>query len=324
VRMGSITLVQGIEVVNSFAETPVPSSDGSVTLPEAGITFDDAFKSGDLTSGEVYGMIESRDTYVTSYQFQLDSMVKALAEGNVKVTLPAGSVLPPKLPAGTVIGSTTYTGLENLTDSQRVLAADTEVTVAGLNGLHALGYSLENPPQSGIPFFTLKAGASSFSAASIKLNPELEANVSKIVASSRVLTDANGNIVRDSSGRETLVKGNNDIALLAAGLRNSRFDFDPQSTGIPILTNGTFDEFFRAIVGQLGVQSQEAQRQASNQKVLVDQVDSQRQAVSGVSLDEEMANMIVYQHAYNAAARAMTTFDELLDKVINGMGRVGL
>ncbi len=81
--------------------------------------------------------------------------------------------------------------------------------------------------------------------------------------------------------------------------------------------------FLRAVVGQLGVQSQEAVRQNANQQTLVDQVDSRRQSVSGVSLDEEMANMIKYQQAYNAAARSMTTFDELLDKVINGMGVVG-
>jgi flagellar hook-associated protein 1 FlgK len=36
-----------------------------------------------------------------------------------------------------------------------------------------------------------------------------------------------------------------------------------------------------------------------------------------------MANMIKYQHAYNAAARSLTTFDECLDKVINSMGLVG-
>jgi flagellar hook-associated protein 1 FlgK len=100
-------------------------------------------------------------------------------------------------------------------------------------------------------------------------------------------------------------------------------NFSPGSTGQPILTDGTFDEFFRSFVAELGVQSQEATRQATNQQMLVDQVDSRRQAVSGVSLDEEMANMIKFQHAYNAAARALTTYDEMLDKVINGMGIVG-
>jgi flagellar hook-associated protein 1 FlgK len=56
---------------------------------------------------------------------------------------------------------------------------------------------------------------------------------------------------------------------------------------------------------------------------MVDQVDSRRQSVSGVSLDEEMANLLKFQHAYAAAARVMTTFDQNLDKVINSMGVVG-
>ncbi|MNC82803.1 Flagellar hook-associated protein 1 [compost metagenome] len=57
--------------------------------------------------------------------------------------------------------------------------------------------------------------------------------------------------------------------------------------------------------------------------MVVDQVDSRRQSVSGVSIDEEMTSMIKYQHAYNAAARVMTSVDEMLDKIINGMGVVG-
>lgn len=53
------------------------------------------------------------------------------------------------------------------------------------------------------------------------------------------------------------------------------------------------------------------------------QVDARRQSVSGVSLDEEMSNMLVFQHAYSAAARFMTTYDEMLDKLINATGTVG-
>jgi flagellar hook-associated protein 1 FlgK len=56
---------------------------------------------------------------------------------------------------------------------------------------------------------------------------------------------------------------------------------------------------------------------------MVQQVDNMRQSVQGVSLDEEMANMIKYQHAYDAAARVITTMDQALDTVINGMGIVG-
>jgi flagellar hook-associated protein 1 FlgK len=46
-------------------------------------------------------------------------------------------------------------------------------------------------------------------------------------------------------------------------------------------------------------------------------------STSAVSIDEEMTNMIQFQHAYNAAARIMTLQDEVLDKIINGMGVVG-
>ncbi|MCL1823574.1 MAG: hypothetical protein FWG44_05165, partial [Oscillospiraceae bacterium] len=49
-----------------------------------------------------------------------------------------------------------------------------------------------------------------------------------------------------------------------------------------------------------------------------------RDAVSGVSNDEEGINMLIYQKWYNAAARMMTALDECLDRIINGMGRVGL
>lgn len=86
---------------------------------------------------------------------------------------------------------------------------------------------------------------------------------------------------------------------------------------------GTVGSYLSSMVGQLGIQSQEATRQASNADYLVEQVNSRRQSVSGVSLDEEMSNMLVFQHAYSAAARFMTTYDQMLDKLINSTGMVG-
>jgi flagellar hook-associated protein 1 FlgK len=291
VRSGSIELVNGNSVTSTLTNESVIQSVGSK----------------DITSGEIYGMAVSRDQYLASYKFQFDSMIKALVQGKVTLTMPKGAVIP----QGTTLNGLLYTG----TIEQRTLASDTKVTVQGINGVHQLGYSLEDPPQSGIPFFTLKDGATEFSANSITVNPDIVKKVATIVASSRVFTDTDGSV--------KVVRGNNDIALGLASFSNQKFDFDPSANGTPLLTSGTFDEFLRAVVGQLGVQSQEAIRQETNQQVLVDQVDSRRQSVSGVSLDEEMANMIKYQQSYNAAARALTTFDEMLDKVINSMGLVG-
>ena len=53
-------------------------------------------------------------------------------------------------------------------------------------------------------------------------------------------------------------------------------------------------------------------------------ISNQRQSVSGVSLDEEMTNLISYQRAYQASARMMTTIDSTLDTLINHTGTVGL
>lgn len=59
------------------------------------------------------------------------------------------------------------------------------------------------------------------------------------------------------------------------------------------------------------------------QPALVNSANERRMSTSAVSIDEEMTNMIQFQHAYNAAARIMTMQDEVLDKIINGMGVVG-
>jgi flagellar hook-associated protein 1 FlgK len=77
------------------------------------------------------------------------------------------------------------------------------------------------------------------------------------------------------------------------------------------------------VISELGTRSSNSSRNLQNQQDLVDNVEVQRQSVSGVSLDEEMADVIKFQHAYNAAARNMTVIDEMLDRVINQMGIVG-
>ncbi|WP_432482040.1 flagellar hook-associated protein FlgK [Kineococcus esterisolvens] len=66
---------------------------------------------------------------------------------------------------------------------------------------------------------------------------------------------------------------------------------------------------------------------AENRAALAEQVslksDAAREAVSGVNLDEEMTNLVSYQHAYSAAARVLTAIDEALDTLIRGTGVVG-
>lgn len=120
----------------------------------------------------------------------------------------------------------------------------------------------------------------------------------------------------DSDGDGTLDSGLPGDGSNAGKLKDLRQDTNMFTWGKP-------DDFFKSIISNLGVDGQEAARMTENQKVLINQIETQRMSISGVSMDEEMANMIKFQHSYNANARVITTIDEMLDKIINGMGIVG-
>ncbi|EWG11490.1 flagellar hook-associated protein FlgK [Cytobacillus firmus] len=88
-------------------------------------------------------------------------------------------------------------------------------------------------------------------------------------------------------------------------------------------TTSTVTSFYQSIIGDMGVKASQANQMAKNTGVLAESALTRRESVSSVSLDEEMTNMIKFQHAYNAAARNITMVDEMLDKIINSMGLVG-
>lgn len=86
---------------------------------------------------------------------------------------------------------------------------------------------------------------------------------------------------------------------------------------------GSSDTLYRAYIVDLGVEVQTSRRRVDIQAQMTAQVDAAREAVSGVNLDEEMTNMITFQRAYEAAARFVTSVDQMLDTLINRTGLVG-
>lgn len=122
-----------------------------------------------------------------------------------------------------------------------------------------------------------------------------------------------------------------DPDLIAASLNSDSGDgtnainlsevYSNQDVGLGARTS--VKSFYQALIGNLGVKTQEVNRMTNNTAVLRQQVEENRMSVSSVSLDEEMSNLIKFQHAYNAAARSMTAVDEMLDRIINNMGLVG-
>ncbi|MGL4802934.1 MAG: flagellar hook-associated protein FlgK [Cetobacterium sp.] len=83
----------------------------------------------------------------------------------------------------------------------------------------------------------------------------------------------------------------------------------------------TVDKFYNNIIQKLGNETQEVIRNEKNQSKILKEIDNSRLNVSGVSLDEEMVNLIQFQHAYNASAKVISTIDSLLDVVVNGLIR---
>lgn len=82
-------------------------------------------------------------------------------------------------------------------------------------------------------------------------------------------------------------------------------------------------EFYETFMMYLGVLSGDADRLYQNQKSLKEYAESNRQTTMGVSLDEEMSLVLKYKFAYNASSKAFGLVNEMLDIVINRMGRVG-
>jgi flagellar hook-associated protein 1 FlgK len=141
-----------------------------------------------------------------------------------------------------------------------------------------------------------------------------------------------GNVFVPSGGGTVVTAANISMAfddparIAASGLAGAANTDSSKADEIAQLRGkaGGPDATYRKLVVQLGVEAGVANRSVSIQSVITTQVDAARDSVAGVNLDEEMTNMLSYQQAYAAAGRMVTAIDEMLDKLINGTGRVGL
>lgn len=117
------------------------------------------------------------------------------------------------------------------------------------------------------------------------------------------------NLIAASSTKDG-VPGDGKNALDLTQIRNNQKLYDW----------GSPEDYVKSLISNLGVDGQEANRVTENQEVLVDELQSKRLSIQGVSLDEEMTNMIKYQKAYSASARMINVMDEMLDLIVNRLG----
>ncbi len=155
--------------------------------------------------------------------------------------------------------------------------------ISAVNTAHSAGYSLTG--STGAAFF------SGTDAASIQVNSALVANPELIQAAG-------------PSG----AAGDNQTALALAQLANTK---------IAGLNNQTFSDSYNQSVAQLGQSLATANTQVSDQQAVQTMLQNQRNSVSGVSIDEEMTNLVSFQRAYEASAKLVNTVDQMLTTVIN-------
>ncbi len=159
---------------------------------------------------------------------------------------------------------------------------------ARLNAIHSAGYGLAG--STGVNFFT-----GSLSSGNFAVNTAIVSDTDKIAAA------------QTSDG----LPGDNRAALAIADLQTTSLAIGAENT--------TFGDYYNSIVSRVGADVQYAKTRVDNQNEMLTYLDTYRESVSGVSLDEEMINLIQYQRSYESAAKLISVVDEMLATLMNSL-----
>lgn len=196
--------------------------------------------------------------------------------------------------------------------------------VERFNEIHYQGKGLEG--ESDIFFFTIDnktsnefySGMDYSDAAKVAdMNQYIKDNVraDNISLSMDIQADLN-NICAGSKDNEGVEDKETILKLIET--RDDRHFFD--SNDAP---KGKPEDFIQSIISTLSVDSQQSIRMEGNQATILKSIVKRRTSISGVSMDEETANLVKYQHSYTASAKMITTMDKIYDITINRLGLVG-
>lgn len=161
-----------------------------------------------------------------------------------------------------------------------------------VNAQHALGFDLAG--NAGGDFF-VPIGALGGAAANLEVNPDLLADYRRVAAA------------KSADG----APGDNRNALALAALGERAF---------ASLDDSTFQGFYTALLGAVGVKAEAANRSLEFQRALAEDAQARRDAISGVSLDEEAINLIRFQRAFEAASHLVRVTDEMLEALVGMLG----
>lgn len=343
VEIGGTDLVSGVNARQMVAQT---NNSGHVTP-----TWSDG-SAVSLPSGQLKALLDVRDVDLAGYQSQLDSLAQGIADstnalhergvdangnagqalftyypGNAAATLavnPAVAANPQLIAASAspdtpgdgsvagliadlqnaksysagVAGTDIVGGMDLTTNTTaRLMTVGTDTAVAQTYTFSGTGNSLT---LTGADGSTQTITVADMAAGDTQVLNFDQLGI-KLTVSSETAAKAGADLVTDFT-----TPGHNTV--VAASL------YTPSQTTT---------DFYSGLVAKIGSASSQATEMSQNQQLVVDQLNTQVQQTSGVSLDEEATDMLRFQRAYQAAARVITTMDQMLDTLINSTGMVG-
>ena len=132
----------------------------------------------------------------------------------------------------------------------------------------------------------------------VEVNPDIKGDVLSVAAA-----------YPNNQGKSMI--GDARAAVEIASIRN---------TDVMIGKDRTFDDYFANSVTNVGLKGEQAEMNMLSQNAIMDDLRNLRDSISGVNIDEELAEIIKFQHGYNAAAKFVSVIDQMLDTVINRLG----
>ncbi len=288
--------------------------------------------SDNIDNGKLKGWLEARDVDIRSYQRQLDILAEGLME-RVNTLHQAGWGLDGSTGNDFFNGMATASGnLDSLLTITAEPGGTGNIRITLMGGGTAGAETVTTDPATGDIQIAIENGVSTGGqiAAALQAHSGINSVVAAAPAAAWDLSAGTNNaVLGGGNSAETIqvntaisndldliaassalgsIPGNNDQAIAIANLQHS------------LTMNGnssTFEDYYNSLVSQVGGDLQSADGYFTHQSNMVVQLENRRESISGVSLDEEMVNLIKFQTAYDAAAKLITTADELLQTVLN-------
>jgi flagellar hook-associated protein 1 len=282
------------------------------------------------SGGIVRGIIDSKDSVVPGYELKLDAMAANLIS-QVNAKHSTGYNL--NQATGVLFFDANYTDAKSIRLSDAVNFDVKNIAAATGGQASALQTVPETIPSAATPQVDLKVTSPTYR------------NV--VQGSLQIRLNSTGEALREGAGADYVVDYQRGVVTFLnyakyAATDNISIDFKYEASGFPGPGDGSnaldiaqlrqaatmaldgmgnptqsVNDYYAAFVGVLGIERNQVKSSLENKEFIIAQLDGEQSALAGVSLDEEMVNMIKFQNSYQAAARFISTVDKMMDVLLN-------